>query len=94
MVGVLAGDVGECGDLYARVHAEVLQGLPIVLGHIGRVVCHDYWTRANKGSSVQLEIGRLRVSSAEEECKEGVPSSSSNHRWEQSDIKVEAALLS
>lgn len=43
MVGILSRNIGQSGDLNARIHGQVLQGLPVIVGHVGRVVCHDGW---------------------------------------------------
>lgn len=41
VVGILSRDVGERGNLDARVHRQILQGLTVVVSHFGGVICHS-----------------------------------------------------
>ena len=43
VAGVLARNIGEGGDLNPGVHRQVLEGLPVVVSHIGPVVRHGYF---------------------------------------------------
>lgn len=40
VVGILSRDVGERGNLDARVHRQILQGLTVVVSHFGGIICH------------------------------------------------------
>jgi hypothetical protein len=42
VISVFSGDIGQCGNFNARIDREILQSLPVVFGHIGRVVRHSW----------------------------------------------------